>query len=153
MFARYSRWLVLFAFALFPFLLTGCGPSGPSVEEVARQWAPQVRETGLETFSRVDLNTNGELSESELQAASQSANFTEAERQVFAHMHEYRAWIGHVVDSVTVTTPVTTLWPMPDGNGGFYYIPMPDTQTTTTYIYAISKSDLETYKQRLEQKK
>lgn len=140
---------ILLVSLLVTLLVVGCnGPS--SYKEIAQQFAPLVENIGLANFAKVDANYDGVIDERELVQASQSNAFGESERTVFAHMYTYRSWIGHVIDSQTETVPVTNLYPMPDGNGGFWYMPITSDQTHTTYFYGISKDDLATYRQRLK---
>jgi len=120
-------------------------PDSDERHEEAIRNAPEVERYGLANFATLDTNSDGIISEQELLLAGKA----DPNNAVLKHMYEYRDCIGHVVDTKTDTYPVTDLVPMPDGNGGFYFIPTTRFQTDTTNYYGISKQDLETYKTRL----
>jgi hypothetical protein len=142
-----KRVLVLGLAALSACLLAGCGASH---KEIATDMLPKVERVGLEKFSAIDTDNNGLLDEAELLRAARSSDFSKGDRAVLQHMYDYRSWIGHVTSSKTEEVPVTTLIPMPDGNGGFWYMPVTNWETQTTNFYGISKHDLETYRDRLQ---
>jgi len=143
--------ILLLGFALPVLLLSGCGYK--SHKEVAQEFAPRVEVVGLEYFAQIDTNGDGVVDESELSTAGSSEQFSAEDRAVLKHMHEYRGWIGHVTGSKTEEVPVTTLWPIPDGNGGFWYMPVTTYESKTTHFYGINKDDLKSYRSRLEKMK
>lgn len=138
---RPTRAILLLAVAPLV-LLAGCGRSAL---ETAKDLAPTVKEFGLNRFDDLDRDRDGMISEGELHDSARSPSFSEDERRLILHMESYRSWIGHVVR--TETRDTVDLIPMPDGNGGFWYMPVPSTETY--YYYGISREDLKTYPDRL----
>lgn len=122
----------------------------PSRAEVVAGWAPLVESlTRGNNFARIDLNSDGLLTKDELDAALTSGKFTQSDCKVLQHMHKHISWLGHIISSHTSENTYFTMNPISDGQGGFYQTPQFHTEQTTIHIYAVSREDIATYKQRM----
>ena len=110
----------------------------------ARQIAPIVRTYVLENFDHIDADHNGDITDEEMSAALSNLTFTDEQRQALEFMRNNQSEAGHVIGSYTSTTYV---W-ISTGNGGGYMSPI----ITTTYVYAVSRRDLEHYPERVVEK-
>lgn len=106
------------------------------------EMAPEVKRAGLKLFASADSNEDRLLEINELSSAA--ANARREDSEILEYMAAMISYIGHVIDSYTTTD--TVFVPMTIGNTTTM---IPQTQTTTHYVYGINEKDLETYEDRL----
>jgi hypothetical protein len=111
----------------------------------ARQIAPIVRTYVLENFDQIDVDHSGVITDGEMDAALSNLTFTDEQRRALEFMRSNQSEAGHVIDSYTTTTYV---WITTGPNGAGYMSPI----ITTTYIYGVSRGDLEHYPERVIEK-
>ncbi len=131
--------LICFAPALFTLL------TGKQTAEYLRQIAPTVKEIGLASFAEADQDGDGTLTTKELALALEKLGVDPKDRRrILKHIHEEISEVGHVIDSYTTTGFIFIANP----KGGGIMVPT----TTTHYVYGVSRSDLESYPDRIIQK-
>lgn len=111
----------------------------------ARYIAPIVRTYALEHFDEVDANGDGIITDGEMEMALSRLPLTGEQRQALEYMRANQSEAGHVIDSYTTTTYV---WISTGPNGAGYMSPV----ITTTYVYGVSRGDLEHYPERVIEK-
>lgn len=111
----------------------------------ARYIAPIVKTYVLEHFDEVDANGDGIITDSEMESALKRLSLKSEQRQALEFMRANQSEAGHVIDSYTTTTYV---WISTGQNGAGYMSPV----ITTTYVYAVSRGDLEHYPERVIEK-
>lgn len=109
---------------------------GAKTAEYHRQMSAIVSTYFIENFKSMDKNGNGEIDVAEMDSALEGVDDTNAQYRI-RYLKNYRSNIGHVIDSYTTTTMV---W-ISHGKSGGHMQPV----TTTHYIYAVNKTDLENY--------
>jgi hypothetical protein len=132
------------AFVVTMWLPVNTYTNGHDYAVYARQISPIVRTYVIENFDRIDVDHNGDISDEEMGAALSNLTLTDEQRRALEFMRNNQSEAGHVIDSYTTTTYV---W-ISTGNGGGYMSPI----ITTTYIYAVSRGDLEHYPERVTEK-
>ncbi len=118
--------------------------NGHSYAVYARQVAPIVRTFVLEHFDEIDADRDGTITDEEMGNALSTLSLTNEQRQALEFMRSNQSEAGHVIGSYTTTTYV---W-ISTGNGGGFMSPV----ITTTYIYGVSRGDLEHYPERVNEK-
>jgi hypothetical protein len=134
----------IIAFAVTMWLPVDTYVNGHSYAVYARQVAPVVRTFVLEHFDDIDGDGDGTITDSEMDTALSRLSLTNEQRQALEFMRSNQSEAGHVIGSYTTTTYV---W-ISTGNGGGYMSPV----ITTTYIYGVSRGDLEHYPERVIEK-
>ncbi len=134
----------IIAFAMTMWLPIDTYVNGHSYAVYARQVAPVVRTFALEHFDEIDVDRDGTITDSEMDNALSRLSLTNEQRQALEFMRSNQSEAGHVIGSYTTTTYV---W-ISTGNGGGFMSPV----ITTTYIYGVSRGDLEHYPERVIEK-
>ncbi|MBX9948837.1 MAG: hypothetical protein K2Y39_06730 [Candidatus Obscuribacterales bacterium] len=111
----------------------------------ARTIAPIVKAYVIEHFDEVDANRDGIITDGEMESALNRLPLTGEQRQALEFMRANQSEAGHVIDSYTTTTYV---WISTGPNGAGYMSPV----ITTTYVYGVSRGDLEHYPERVIKK-
>ncbi len=119
--------------------------TGNSTADFQREMAPKVVSLASARFDELDANHNGDITDEEMKTALANLSLTGEERRVLEHMRTEQSEIGHVIDSYDTTTYV---WiPIGDSGGG-YLSPV----TSTTYVYAINRQNLQGYLAKVTEK-
>lgn len=134
----------LVAFGVTMWLPADTYINGHSYAVYARKVAPIVRTYVLEHFDEIDVDRDGTITDSEMGNALSNLSLTSEQRQALEFMRSNQSEAGHVIGSYTTTTYV---W-ISTGNGGGFMSPV----ITTTYIYGVSRGDLEHYPERVAEK-
>lgn len=111
----------------------------------ARNIAPIVKAYVIEHFDEVDANHDGIITDGEMESALNRLPLTGEQRQALEFMRANQSEAGHVIDSYTTTTYV---WISTGPNGAGYMSPV----ISTTYVYGVSRGDLEHYPERVIEK-
>lgn len=116
---------------------------GHEIAAYHREMAPKAQSYALQHFDDFDRDHNGTITDDELSATASS--LPTAEGRLFAqYLRDEQSIAGHVTGSYETTTYV---W-ISTGNGGGYMSPV----TTTTYIYGITRGDLEGFTARTNER-
>ncbi len=134
----------IIAFAVTMWLPVDTYVNGHSYAVYARQVAPIVQTFVLEHFDDIDGDRDGTITDEEMGTALSRLSLTNEQRQALEFMRNNQSEAGHVIGSYTTTTYV---W-ISTGNGGGFMSPV----ITTTYIYGVSRGDLEHYPERVIEK-
>lgn len=109
-----------------------------------RAWAPKAQAFAQQHFDKLDANRDGTITDPELERASNTLFRSGEAHEIVGYLRNQQQYAGHVIDSYTTTTYV---W-ISDGKGGGYMSPV----ISTTYVYGITRHDLERYPARIKHK-
>ena|SRR5579883_1721557 len=119
-------------------LLSGCGDN-------IRDKASEISRFGAGHFDQLDRNHDGVITDKELATALDTTDFSTEEKRLIRMIRNNMSRCGHVIG--TETYDYFDMIPIPDGNGGFTYMYIPNTGTRN--IYGISKDDFNALPERL----
>lgn len=118
--------------------------NGASDARLHREWSVKAQAFGQQNFDAIDTDGSGMIVDAELASAVQRLRLTGEERELLIYLRAQQGEAGHVIDSHSSTT---LIW-IGNGRGGGHFSPV----TTTTYVYGITRQDLEGYPQRVQHK-
>jgi hypothetical protein len=118
--------------------------NGHDIATYHREMAPKAQSYATSHFDDFDRDHSGMITDDELSTAASSLPTAEG-RQFAQYVRDEQSIAGHVIGSYETTTYV---WISTDGTGGGYMSPV----TTTTYIYGITRGDLEGFTARTNER-